>query len=62
MMYVSGVTLGIGFLTGGSDARNLPIPPNPALVGLHLAFQSGVLDAVSSLASWTCASDAFINP
>jgi hypothetical protein len=62
LMYVSGVTLGIGFLNAsGNDVRTLPIPGNPSLVGLHLAFQSGVLDAVSSMPQWTSASDCFIN-
>jgi hypothetical protein len=63
LLYVNGVTLGIGFLnSGGNDTRNIAIPVNPGLVGLHLAFQSGVLDAVTSVPSWTCASDAIINP
>jgi len=63
LMYVSGVTLGIGFLNPiGQDARMLSIPSNPALVGLHIALQSAVLDAVSNAALWTCAADAFINP
>jgi len=58
---VNGVTLNLGTLSpAGSAALTIPIPSNPALVGLYLAFESITLDAVTLTPQFTNAADCFL--
>jgi len=58
---VNGVTLNLGTLSATGDAAlTIPIPSNPALVGLYLAFESITLDAITSVPQFTNAADCFL--
>lgn len=61
-MYVNDTTLAAGLIDAtGASTISLAIPNSLALAGVYLAFQSGVLDAVSGVPMWTCAADCFLN-
>jgi hypothetical protein len=59
--WVQGDFLGIDLLDNNGEAtRTYPVPPWPALVGLHLVFQAAVHDPVTGLWQFTNGSDCFL--
>lgn len=58
---VNGVTLNLGTLSPAGDAAlTLPIPSNPSIIGLYLAFESVTVDAITSVPQFTNAADCFL--
>ena len=62
-LLVSGVTIDVAVLPASGQAqRTIAIPNAGNLIGLHLAYQSGTIDAVTGIAEWTNGVDLFVNP
>lgn len=60
--WVNGSTVLVGTLSPSRELTIAPVvPANPALVGLYVTWQAGVIDAASSLPYWTNAVDMFVN-